>query len=705
MKDKPAHPLIEQAEELRLDASSIETLRSQVPRDSGKVKAILQEAIEGCRAEAFTLLSMAALDAKIPLDATILVHGTRLLPHVGYVAKLAVRLRGDVAGALVEAVEDGRLSWEREATVLFIAARWGSERGLTLHNRAIVRSARMLARRPIGFEAQSMIVAAGKILDDSQLDVLLSRLLAAQFPEAVARAAEGLVESARGPLVSELDIAEDVFGVATRRRATPRVGRNEPCPCGSGKKYKRCCFEKDQDRLRDSSDVAGVTQTEIRRELEDFLTLERLDQLRPYELVRLDPRRIQKALHWPLLNRLINFGEFDALKEFFRAVGVEGLEGHFESAVDKAIADSKLDKATALLEIFDPPEKEWIGFPLRFLKRKVVGGEALEILEREARAAVDDDAIPFAIDLLQSQWPSLGILVARGVAPLAPLWDRSGLFETLGHARDRLDLPAAEPTEDMHDLWGWEEGLDDDEHGAMGMLFPPSPPSPPSESRRDDSAWHELEAKEAELGRLRQEMSSLREQLESHTHDVVSSGEPVPVVQPPEGSHEPSEARVAELKERVARMKGELNQRHAERNQLKRQLEREQKRADLLEAEHRKSADTTPEGQSEDEPGAPELEASGSLPFRFPVLTKRFRASLHHIPDPTKRRTVVLVSRIAAGDPAAIRGTRRLEVDRTIWRRRVGRDYRMLFRLTDEELEVLDIVHRQGFERAVRELT
>jgi preprotein translocase subunit SecA len=25
------------------------------------------------------------------------------------------------------------------------------------------------------------------------------------------------------------------------RRASERVGRNEPCPCGSGKKYKQCC--------------------------------------------------------------------------------------------------------------------------------------------------------------------------------------------------------------------------------------------------------------------------------------------------------------------------------------------------------------------------------------------------------------------------------------------------------------------------------
>ncbi len=26
------------------------------------------------------------------------------------------------------------------------------------------------------------------------------------------------------------------------RRDTPRVGRNDPCPCGSGKKYKKCCL-------------------------------------------------------------------------------------------------------------------------------------------------------------------------------------------------------------------------------------------------------------------------------------------------------------------------------------------------------------------------------------------------------------------------------------------------------------------------------
>ncbi len=38
--------------------------------------------------------------------------------------------------------------------------------------------------------------------------------------------------------------AELVPGPAVSRpvaRAAPKVGRNEPCPCGSGRKYKRCC--------------------------------------------------------------------------------------------------------------------------------------------------------------------------------------------------------------------------------------------------------------------------------------------------------------------------------------------------------------------------------------------------------------------------------------------------------------------------------
>lgn len=29
-----------------------------------------------------------------------------------------------------------------------------------------------------------------------------------------------------------------------------KIGRNQPCPCGSGKKYKRCCLAKDEQAVR-----------------------------------------------------------------------------------------------------------------------------------------------------------------------------------------------------------------------------------------------------------------------------------------------------------------------------------------------------------------------------------------------------------------------------------------------------------------------
>ena len=29
-----------------------------------------------------------------------------------------------------------------------------------------------------------------------------------------------------------------------RNRKSPKVGRNEPCPCGSGKKFKHCCLTR-----------------------------------------------------------------------------------------------------------------------------------------------------------------------------------------------------------------------------------------------------------------------------------------------------------------------------------------------------------------------------------------------------------------------------------------------------------------------------
>ena len=44
-----------------------------------------------------------------------------------------------------------------------------------------------------------------------------------------------------GPNQSAAAAGEEAGKVKTVTRDQPKVGRNEPCPCGSGKKYKKCC--------------------------------------------------------------------------------------------------------------------------------------------------------------------------------------------------------------------------------------------------------------------------------------------------------------------------------------------------------------------------------------------------------------------------------------------------------------------------------
>jgi transcription termination factor NusB len=39
--------------------------------------------------------------------------------------------------------------------------------------------------------------------------------------------------------------------------AGKKVGRNDPCPCGSGKKYKKCCLDKDQSGISEPWQVLG----------------------------------------------------------------------------------------------------------------------------------------------------------------------------------------------------------------------------------------------------------------------------------------------------------------------------------------------------------------------------------------------------------------------------------------------------------------
>jgi curved DNA-binding protein CbpA len=97
------------------------------------------------------------------------------------------------------------------------------------------------------------------IIDNKALYYPQLRRLKAEFPELYALHSSFFNEALRtrdpekmlylrekkyGKLKREIGFVDDDPEYETEqpvRRAEPKVGRNDPCPCGSGKKYKRCC--------------------------------------------------------------------------------------------------------------------------------------------------------------------------------------------------------------------------------------------------------------------------------------------------------------------------------------------------------------------------------------------------------------------------------------------------------------------------------
>jgi len=85
---------------------------------------------------------------------------------------------------------------------------------------------------PIGVALHIILAIASPDKDD-----MLARALFAD-----SKLAAGALDSL-GPAVADIYAywRSGAAGSEPIRRAEPKIGRNDPCPCGSGKKYKRCC--------------------------------------------------------------------------------------------------------------------------------------------------------------------------------------------------------------------------------------------------------------------------------------------------------------------------------------------------------------------------------------------------------------------------------------------------------------------------------
>ena len=168
----------------------------------------------------------------------------------------------------------------------------------------------------------------------------------------------------------------------------------------------------------------------------------------------------------------------------------------------------------------------------------------------------------------------------------------------------------------------------------------------------------------------------------------------------PQADHE---ARVAELaaerhrlRAKIEELKGEITAGATQRADLRRELAR-------LSAARSTSMQTTPPAAGD---GEAEADAGdGAVGARRSVLIPSYGAAaakaLALLPRQAAGQTLHAIAALAAGEPRTWRSIKRMRATDDVYSIRSGRDYRVLFRLREPQLDVLDIVDRKDLDAAV----
>jgi len=674
--------------------AALEELGRRLPSDDAVLDAWLGEVVARREEWVFRKLVFAALGSGRSLQAKHLREGAVLFENSEQLRLSVARFSGDLGAALVAAVGMERLGGESQAVALALAAMWCRERNGGNWTPGLLAAARRLAR--LGFSSPPVALALA-IVCAATRDPGLQSLLEPRPVPWVAGFELVFWEQAQRDLWNcvPVEASPHVVTGYTVRRAVARVGRNEPCPCGSGRKYKHCCLSKDQERLRQSSAVPGLTVQEWREQPELGLTLRRLREMSSYEVARLDPGRVPRELREHLLDQLISFREFESAVRCLEQTEPEH-EGdwfYWEWVFTEVVRMGDRALAKRLLALRPVVELSCLGVGARLLMAGNADPEGLAIVEEEVRRCLRKEAAvagmaELAHDLLASRAPGLGLIVARGVLPLMGPLDAESLLLAMHETRARLDLGMDEPMEEIYQLL--LEGPQDGGEEESGEL---------------DLARGLLQVKADEVRKLKSELEVLQQDLRVREERMerIDVGTALRAPVPADGDGV-NEREVGELRSKLRDLRERLKERHAERNQLRRELLATRQELAHTSAQEQRSA-SREEGvpQPEVEPLFEEVEPLGQQPLRWLEWPHKFREELTRFPRPVAKSVLLLAARLAAGEAAAFVGMKRLRRAPDVYRQRVAAHYRLLFRLEGETIRILDLVDRKDLERVIKE--
>jgi hypothetical protein len=675
-----------------------------LPADDAELDELLAEVVASNNLKWFMYVFVAAAGAGRRVAARHLVGGAMMFPEYRWLGMVAMRMHGDVPEPLLTALETSQLDRVCEAAALHLIWAWCAEhRGGVLPDKfmPLVRALARRVKQKNHDDTEVKIFSFVCALAFHTQDAGLVKLLRQRFPSISdgewkrmdERSQELSAQILAGYRESLLDFVNEkpkqtVAEGETMRRAVARVGRNEPCPCGSGKKYKHCCIAKDQERLHRSSDVAGVTHEELFAKLEDHLTAERLVKIEPYELARLDPAKIPAALRDAYILRLAICKLFDQMATAFELLGYTPERKElWKNVMFMATRAGHKAALRRLVKLYPDPVKvqDEIYTGAALLLAEDEPAELLKLLDDSVTQALEKDEAGelegSSIAMMLSRFAGLGILVGRGTIPILPEKEASRVFEEILRTRDKLNLSPDDPIAELFD-----------------QRF-----ADPEDDLKKESA--ELRQTRQKFAAKAQEVQNLKESL-ARLHKEITRREQRPTaaaqLASPTQSNPADDPAVKEMRRKLTEMKTALNERHHERNDLRREL---QKANADLETLRQKATTAAPEAlepaDREEELFLPQ-DAPEVHPVRVIEFPKGFQATLAGFPRHVARAAMIMMGRLAAGEPAAFVGALRLKAMPNVMRQRIGSDYRLLFRLHPDHLQVIDLINRKDLDRRLK---
>ena len=668
-------------------------------RASLNIDGLIEQLIATDHYDGAQALAIAAGLSGLDFDARCLV---RILPLADSIEGLPLLIhlsRGDRETVLLDTVESATMAWERDALVLLVLAYSCQDNP----PKRLLAAMRTLARHHLGPEASALLGSATKLIDDPEVNKVAHRhlMMASIFGEDALKGQQRLLWQPNINDLPERDPATVIVG-RTLVREGDKVGRNEPCPCGSGKKYKKCClgkalsapcptnFASSEGRVDQSALGWKMTPDQFFEMRIQELCRQDLSAL-PSELLAIAVSRFCQYHHWDYARQAIN--ELSGRDDLPR---YQTMDGYRRILIGEALRAHQLDCAREQIALLDKPDE--LDDSLRLeIKLHDPNQNTLRELNDYALAQLREQGDASGVELaygLLATFPALGIFFARGALSSKRVLDSEMLLENIEEVRDALQLPAGDAGQELFDRIS-EQGMDEHllRHAEQAA------------SQTQKVAVRETETVREQYRASRQRIDDLQATLldkESHLKELLNR-----LNQSPSEETSPSADRHSDspnpdvLRDKIAELKALLNLSNKERSTLRRQL---------LEATNRmeKISDTDIETIVEEEEPLESADLADSKRAtavrRFPVFRDSAKKSLRKIPLQVANAAMQAVADLTSAKAAGWSSVKRLKGASGIFSQRIGIHYRLLFSLdpAGDELIVQELIHRRDLEMAVK---